>query len=180
MRNSAVFLLSALTLLLTACGYTISPYGVSVDNVNRIKAGSIKPVAVAMFTASEPGRSSIGCRAAGPVATPDKASFETYIQKAFIDELQLAGAYDPQSPITIQGKLEEVDFNSNIGAGKWVFRLTISSNVSPGFTVESRQEFSTNWVADKACQQVAQAFGPAVQHLIADTVSNPKFASLSH
>ena len=81
--------------------------------------------------------------------------------------------------MTIRGMLHEVDFNSNIGAGKWVFRLAVSSSVSPGITVETKHEFSTNWGGDKACQQVAQAFAPAVQRLISDLVSNPGFQALA-
>lgn len=164
---------------LSACGYNISPYGVSVKNVTAIKAINAPPVAVAPFESSNPGLSSISCRAAGPVRTSDKTSFEAYIQKAFVDELQLAGHYDAQSPIVIHGVLREVDFNSNIGAGKWIFSLAVSSNKSPGFTVETKHGFSTNWVADKACQQVAQEFGPAVQQLISEVISNPSFPALA-
>jgi hypothetical protein len=179
MRNPVLAVFLAIPVLLSGCGYAISPYGVSVDNVNRVRASAMQPMAVARFSAGQPSRSSIGCRAAGPVETPNQVSFESYIERALIDELQLGGAYDPNSPIKLQGTLEEIDFNSNIGAGKWVFRLAVSSAVSPGFTVSSQHEFSTNWVADKACQQVAQAFVPAVQHLIADVISHPQFKALS-
>jgi hypothetical protein len=44
--------------------------------------------------------------------------------------------------------------------------------------ITSKHEFSTNWVADKACQQVAQEFSPAVQFLIRDLITNPKFKDL--
>jgi hypothetical protein len=49
---------------------------------------------------------------------------------------------------------------------------------SEGYEVESSHEFSTNWVADKACQQVAQAFEPAVEELIEKIVEHPGFRSL--
>ena len=75
--------------------------------------------------------------------------------------------------------VEELDFNSNIGAGKWVISLSISSNKNNGYKVSSTYKFSTNWVADKACQQVAQAFVPAVQQLILKTISDPRFKALS-
>jgi len=147
--------------------------------VKALKTSAIKPVAIATFTAAMPGRNSIFCRAAGPVDIPDNKTFETYVQNAFIDELKLAGMYDPQSSITIHGALQELDFNSVIGTAKWVFRLAVSSDQAPGFDVNSSYEFSTNWIADKACQQVAQAFGPAVQKLIADTIAHPSFRALA-
>lgn len=166
--------------LLSACGYNINPYGASVQNVETIKAQKIKPVAVNNFTTFEPGLNSISCRAAGPVQAPGEMPFEKVIEKALIDELKLAGAYDPQSPLIIKGHLEYITFNSNIGAGKWSIKLNVSSVRNPdGFTVESQHEFSTNWVADKACQQVAQAFGPALQDLIGKVVSHPQFKGLA-
>jgi len=178
-RNAAAVLSVFATLGLTACGYTINPYGVSPDNVKALKASEIKPVAVGTFTAANPGTNFIICRAAGPVDTPDNKPFETYVQNAFVDELKLAGLYDAQSPIVVQGVLQQLDFNSVIGVAHWVFRLSISSNRAQGFEVKSSYDFSTNWIADKACQQVAQAFAPAVQKLIADTVANPGFRALA-
>ena len=47
-----------------------------------------------------------------------------------------------------------------------------------GYQVKSIYEFSTNWVGDKACQQVAQAFEPAVEKLIKKIVEHPEFPSL--
>jgi hypothetical protein len=143
------------------------------------KSSGLKPVSVGTFSSFKPGMNSISCRAAGNVETPDEASYESYIQKAFTDELKLAGLYDESSNLKLQGKIEELDFNSNIGAGKWVISLTLTSNMSSGYKTTATHEFSTNWVADKACQQVAQAFVPAVQKLILQTVGNPKFGELT-
>lgn len=166
--------------IVSACGYNINPYGASVQNVETIKALRISPVAVEKFTTFEPELTSIGCRAAGPVRTPNEQSFEKIIESALTDELKLAGVYDPKSPAIIKGHLEYITFNSNIGAGKWTIKVKISSKANPeGFLVDSQHEFSTNWVADKACQQVAQAFGPAVQDLISKIVSHPQFKSLA-
>jgi hypothetical protein len=165
-------------LTLTGCGYTINQYGASVENVMVIKNSGAKPASVASFTSYQPGMSSIFCRGAGPVETADNSSFEAYIQKAFVDELKLAGLYDPASRIILQGKVENIDYQSNVGDGKWFISLTISSNKNSGYTVSSTYNFSTNWVADKACQQVAQAFVPAVQQLILKTFSDPRFKDL--
>lgn len=173
------FLTMAVTAtLISGCAYNTSQYGASIRNVETIKSKNIKPVAVAQFKSTNPGLASITCRAAGPVTvTP---SFESYIEKAFIDELKLAGVYDPASNIILAGKIEEIDFSSGMTDGNWTFTLTVSNNRDESFTTKSVFGFSGSFVADKACQEVAQAFGPAVQKLIEDLVQNPKFKQLAN
>lgn len=168
----SLFAISALS----GCAYNTSPYGVSPANVNAIKNTGIKPVAVLPFTASKPGVESITCRAAGPVRV--NPNFERYIEGALIDELKLANAYDPASDIKINGKLEEVDFSSGMSDGAWMFTLTISNAKNSDFTVKSKWPFSGSFVADKACQEVAQAFGPSVQNLIKEVIQDPRFKQL--
>lgn len=164
--------------LLSGCAYNASPYGASVRNVETIKSNNIKPVAVAQFKSAKPGLTTITCRAAGPVTVAP--SFESYIEKALIDELKLAGAYNPTSSTTLSGKLEEVDFSSGMIDGKWTFTLAVSNSRNESFTTKSTFGFSGSFVADKACQEVAQAFGPAVQKLIEDVVQNPSFKQLAN
>jgi hypothetical protein len=174
-------ILSALlvsTTLISGCAYNASPYGASVKNVESIKSINIAPIAVARFEAAKPGLASITCRAAGPVnVTP---SFESYIEKAFIDELKLAGAYNQNSKTTLSGKLEEVDFSSGITDGKWMFNLSVSNAKNESFTTKSSSGFAGSFAADKACQEVAQAFGPAVQKLIEDVIRDPRFKQITN
>ena len=163
--------------LLSGCAYNASPYGASVKNVDAIKSISMKPVAVAKFQATKPGVASITCRAAGPVTV--SPSFENYIEKAFIDELKLANAYDANSKIILSGKLEEIDFSSGITDGNWAFTLVVSNARGESFSTKSVFGFSGSFAADKACQEVAQAFSPAVQKLIEDIVRDPKFKQIA-
>ncbi|WP_026435176.1 hypothetical protein [Acidovorax sp.] len=107
-------------------------------------------------------------------------SFESYIEKALIDELKLAGAYDPSSKLILRGKLEEIDFSSGMTDGKWLFTVTISNARNESFTTKSIFGFSGSFVADKACQETAQAFGPAVQKLVEDIVRDPKFKQVAN
>jgi hypothetical protein len=175
-RGSSAIVVAAA--LMSGCAYNASQYGASVRNVEAIKASNIKPVAVVQFTSTKPGLSQITCRAAGPVTvTP---SFESYIEKAFIDELRLAGAYNPASNLTLSGRLEDIDFSSGMSDGNWTFTLTVANNRNESFTTKSTFGFSGSFVADKACQEVAQAFGPAVQKLIEDVVQNPRFKQISN
>lgn len=178
MRTSMLSSIAAAAVLVSGCAYNASQYGASVRNVETIKSQNLKPVAVAPFKAVKPGLASITCRAAGPVTV--SPSFENYIEKAFIDELKLAGAYNPSSSLTLSGNLEEVDFSSGMSDGNWTFTLTVSNQRNESFTTKSTFGFSGSFVADKACQEVAQAFGPAVQKLIEDVVRNPKFKQLAN
>lgn len=171
----AIIITAALT---SGCAYNASQYGASVRNVETIRSNNIKPIAVGQFKSSKPGQDSITCRAAGPVTV--KPNFETYIENALIDELKLAGAYNQNSDLVLTGKLEEVDFSSGMTDGKWTFSLTVSNNKNQLFTTNSTYGFSGSFVADKACQEVAQAFGPAVQKLIEDVVQNPKFKQIAN
>ncbi|WP_156919265.1 hypothetical protein [Azovibrio restrictus] len=172
------FIFVASVSILSGCAYNAAPYGASVANVESIKTLGIKPVSVAKFSSSQPGQSSITCRAAGPVSV--SPSFETYIEKALIDELKLAGAYDASSTFILNGKLEEIDFSSGITDGKWLFTLTVSNARNQSFTTKSIFEFSGSFVADKACQETAQAFAPAVQKLVQDIVRNPQFRKIAN
>jgi hypothetical protein len=164
--------------LASGCAYNASQYGASVNNVESIKKANIKPMNIGTFTSTKPGLNSITCRAAGPVTV--SPNFESYIEKAFIDELKLAGAYNPASNLTLSGKLEEVDFSSGMSDGNWTFKLTVANNRNESFTTDSKFGFAGSFVADKACQETAQAFGPAVQKLIEDVVRHPRFKQIAN
>lgn len=178
MKNISLAMVAAVSLLSGCASFNTSPYGASVKNVESIKSTNMKPVAVAQFKSAKPGLTSIACRAAGNVTVAP--SFETYIEKAFIDELKLAGAYDPASSMVMSGRLDEVDFSSGMTDGNWTFTLAISNGRNESFSTKSTFGFSGSFVADRACQEVAQAFAPAVQKLIGDVVQSPKFKQLAN
>ena len=166
-------------LYITGCStYKVNNYGISADNIGLMKELNGLQVSIDEFTSLKPGLTTIQCRGAGPVSTPNKESFESYIKEALVSELKIAGIYSESSNIKISGSVENLDFNSNVGSGKWMFDVSVSDGNGMSYQVNSIFNFSTNWVADKACQQVAQAFVPAVQNLIKDIVSKPEFKSL--
>lgn len=172
----AILVLS--TSLVAGCAFNVAPYGASIQNVESVKAYNLQPVSVGNFESAKPGNASITCRAAGPVTV--SPNFETYIQQAFIDELKLAGIYDSASRLVLTGMLEEIDFSSGITDGNWSFTLTLTNARNESFTTKSQFGFSGSFIADRACQEVAQAFGPAVQKLIGDVVRDPKFQQIAN
>lgn len=173
-----IITISFIALYFSGCSFNTSKYGASFENIEALKNYNGIEIAVKPFTSVKPGNSSITCRGAGAVVTPGKESFETYIYDAFVSELKVAGIYQEQAEIVLSGHFTDIDFNSNIGNGKWVFELTATSNNDSTLQISTKHEFSTNWVADKACQQVAQEFAPAVQVLIRDLITNPEFKQL--
>ena len=56
--------------------FDVGRYGVSVENNAALKKLGGGKVAVAKFTAAEPGKKEIACRAVGPITTPDDQPFE--------------------------------------------------------------------------------------------------------
>lgn len=167
------------TLTLVGCSHTAPRYGLSPENQITLKTlKTSKRVAVGPFTSSEPGKQSIVCRAAGPVEAPDGKTFDAYLREALINELRIADVLDEKSSVVIKGYLEHIDFNSNIGAGKWIIRLTMTAPGTQPFTIENTYGFSTNFIADQACAQVAQALLPATQDLYQKLFAQPQFQSL--
>ena len=177
MKLKLVFSLVA-TNFFAGCAFNVAQYGASVNNVESIRSAGIKPVSVSAFNSLEPEKSSINCRAAGPVSV--KPTFASYIEKAFIDELKLAGAYDPMSNLVIKGTLEEIDFSSGITDGKWLFTLSLTNSRGESYTTKSIYNFSGSFIADRACQETAQAFAPAVQKLVQDMVANSQFKKIAN
>ena len=165
----------AIVLCAGCSSYAVPRYGVSVANVTALKQAGGQKVAVGKFTATD-SRYEIGCRAVGPIKTPDQRPFEAYIRKALIDELQLAELYAESGPITLTGTLDKVDFSST--GGKWSLGLTVTSSNGRSLSVTNDYDYETSFIAEKACALTAQAFGPAVQVLIGTLVHNPEFAAL--
>ncbi len=117
------------------------------------------------------------CRMSYSISPPQTKNEHlcSYIKDAFIIELKRAGLYSSDSKIEITIALEDMDFNSITGFGKWKYSVTLISEKVEWFTVSSVYEFNTNWYGYMACQQVADAFPGSVEKLIKDITNDPKF-----
>jgi hypothetical protein len=117
------------------------------------------------------------CRMMGPVKVAPGKSLSTYIKEAFQEELFMAQAYDPGSPVRIDGRIDRISFSS-VSPANWEISMTVSSNKSPGYAVGIKYNYETSFDAWSACKNVADAFAPAVQELLRQVVTNPRFAQL--
>lgn len=174
----AISLVSALA----ACETTNSiPYKAATGNVIAIQQG-LQPSATKVQLGDiklAPGvEESPLCRLMGPVVVAPGKTLPQYIKEAFQEELFLAQAYQANAPVKIEGRLESLSFSS-VTPANWTISMSVKSNLSSGYTVSVVYPFDTSWTAYSACKNVADAFGPAVQELLKQVVTNPKFATLA-
>lgn len=170
----------SLVVLLAACeSPTTQRYAISADNNAAIKTLDVKGVAVGTF--QPPANFSENCRALGGLKVADNLTHTQYIQKAFEDELKIAGALSQgASRVTLSGKVTKLEFNSMraVTGGSWTIDLELVSSNGKSMKVAEYYEFNSGFSAPEACRQTAEAFSRAVQNLIGKTVKDQSFTAL--
>lgn len=173
-------LIFAAVLSLSACETpTTQRYAISADNNQAIKALGVSGVSVGTF--GGPAEFNTHCRAVGALQVADNLTHTQYIQKAFEDELKIAGAYATGAPrVTLTGTVERLEFSSTraLTGGSWTIDLGLKSSNGRALRINEYYEFSSGFLATEACRNAAEAFSRAVQNLIGKTFRNPEFASL--
>ena len=179
--NKTSSLLFALIAACTVAGcstFVPQRYSLSADSNQALKGIKAGPVSIGQF--SGPAEFDPNCRAAGSIEPPDGMTYESYVRKALIDELKVAGLIQDQGKRTITGKLEKLAFSSSKGitGGIWEIDLSLSSSNGQTMSVRESYEFKSGFDAGTACKQTADAFMPAVQNLVLTIVSSPDFQRL--
>lgn len=169
------------TILLTSCATTNSTsYKASTNNVitlqNNLKNNNIK-VRLGNFTLSNGASDDFTCRMLGSLKVAPGKAVPAYIKEAFQEELFLAQSYDANSSITLDAQIERLEFSS-VSPANWDIAMRVTSNNTTSYSVAVKYNFDTSWDAYSACRNVADAFSPAVQELLKQVISNPKFAEL--
>lgn len=171
-----------LVCFLTGCStYPASLYSHSVSNIHAMKAkAEAKPISVKLneFTVSGNIQQEITCRGAGPVVPSPGKTYEKYIRDAMYDELVLAGIYKDNAAITIDGRLEAIDFSSGVTDAEWSINLIIKSSNGHTASLFERFQFGSSFEGNSACRNTANAFAPAVQSLLSKFVNHPDFYKL--
>jgi hypothetical protein len=164
-----VVAVAAVALLASGCStFAASRYTISAETVSALRVFRGQSVSVGPFTTATSSKNDIMCRRVGPITTPDGEPFEQYIRKALIDELTIAEMYAPSAPVTISGRLEEIDFASGLywaDAG-WKIALTLASSNGHQLAIREEYAFKGSYGGETGCQQTAQALMPAVQNLV--------------
>jgi len=164
--------------IMSGCS-TMTParYSVSVDNNQALKQYAGATIKVASIQAE--GKYDSNCRLMGPIKASDNMTIPQFVEKAFNDELKFANVYS-DSGVTLNGKLTKIGFSSVNGLtnGVWSLSLSLTSSNGKSMNVSNDYNFKSGFDAITACNQTAQALGPAVQDLIKKTVLAPEFSGL--
>lgn len=172
------FALLGAVLAMSGCS-TMTParYSVSVDN-NMVLKG-YQGTTMDLVTIGAPDKYDASCRMMGPIQASDGQTIPEFVRKAFNDEFKFANVYG-ESGAKLTGHLDKIAFSSTSGltSGWWDLALTLNSNNGRSISVENKYDFKSGFDAITACNQTAQALGPAVQDLIKKTVTDPRFKSL--
>jgi hypothetical protein len=163
-------------LCLAGCdSFTAAPYGISADNDIALKSvGAGAHVAVGNFVMT--AKYDPNCRLAGPIQLPNGLTAEAYIQKAFSDELKIAGLYDESAKNRLTGSITQLEFGS--ASGGWDMAMTLTSTNGKSASAKEHYDFHSSFTAASACHDVADAFQPAVQGLIQQVILSPDFKAL--
>ena len=172
----------ALAALAGCSTYSTNRYSSSDHNALLLEPLKGRQVQVGEFTSSVKNKKTGGdqteilCRAVGPVRTPDGESFSNYIRNAVVDEMKVARAYEPSAPTVISGNLDAIDFWS--GIGYWSMKLTLTSSNGKSMTMDEKYPYKISYWGQTACFLTAQAFVPAVQHLVGKALLSAEFNGL--
>lgn len=176
-KLSAIAAVAVIVVISGCSTYATPRYSMSVDNDQILKKlHSEHPdtrLAVAQFTSDTGERTEITCRAVGPIVTPDGETFSAFISKALVDEMKFSGIYSKDAVKSISGHITKLNFSST--SGHWAISANVSVADEPPFTVTEVYDYDTSFFGETACNQTAQAFGPAVQDFVKKVVSHPAF-----
>ena len=169
---------------LIGCGSSAASYGPAVDAqvaLRWAREQGATPLGVGQVWVSGEAADddqAIGCRALSVAAPADRRTFSEYVRRALIDELSLAGLYDPRSPIVVRVNISRLEItslgDSTIDA---VMTFTVGDARGPlSSTHALRVPFTSAFVADTACANAARAFPAVVQQAIVAFVRSTDFA----
>jgi len=165
-------------LLLTGCGIKTADYSVSAKNVQKLRSYTNVKIGINSFTAETNNESTVLCRAAETIETPNDEAFEKYIENALKDELIMANIYDENATLKLSGHLKKVYASSMIGNAYWSFDMKITSSNGNSIDLESKNEYGSAFLAFTACNNMGSSFAPSVKNLINDILTHPNFNSL--
>lgn len=168
----------AATLIFTGCGIKSSDYSVSAENVQKLRTYKDVKLGINGFTADKKDESTVMCRMAETIETPNDEPFEKYIENALKDELIMSGIYDDNAKVKLSGHLKKVYASSMIGDAYWSYDIEVTSSNGKSFNLESKHEYGSAYLAYTACNNMGTSFAPSVKKLIKDIINHPQFDNL--
>lgn len=169
----------ATTLLFTGCGIKTNEYNVSADNVQKLRSYDNLKIDVSTFTATNKDESSVMCRLAETISTPQGEPFSDYIKEAFVSELKMAGIYDNNADLKISGNLNKIYGSSMLGNAYWEIDVTISSSNGKSLKVNTKRDYPSTYLATTACSNMGTSFAPTIKQLIGEIINHEDFITLT-
>lgn len=168
-------------LLFSGCANKVPNYANSPQNIRAVKnlqAEEKATVNISAFKAKNEGESKVMCRLATPVGTPDGITFAKYVEDALAVELEMGNMLDPKSPVTLTGSLENVYGSTVLGNAYWEHTLKLISSNGKTLEKTSRYDYESSFTAYSACSEMQRSYLPAVQRLVNDIVTDPRFREM--
>ena len=169
--------------VVTGCetAYTTQRYAISADN-NEVIRRTLKNTEIGISAFTGPATPfDAQCRMGAPLRVADGLSHTQYIQKAFEDELKVAGVFSSANPpISLQGHVRYLEFSTTVvgTGGFWGIYFVLTSSNGSQLYLDEYYTFDTGYRAIEACRNAAEAFSRAVQNLVGQTFSHPDFPTL--
>jgi hypothetical protein len=164
--------------VLTGCGIKTADYSASAQNVQKLRSYSNVKLGINSFTAETKNESTVMCRAAETIETPNDEAFEKYIENALRDELIMANIYDENATLKLSGHLKKIYASSMLGNAYWSFDIKVMSSNGNSIDLESKNEYGSAFLAFTACNNMGSSFAPSVKNLIKDILTHPNFPEL--
>lgn len=167
--------------LFTGCANKVPNYASSPQNIRAVKnihAEEKATVNISAFKAKNEGESKVMCRLATPVGTPDGMTFAKYVEDALAVELEMGDMLDPKSAVVLSGSLENVYGSTVLGNAYWEHTLKLTSSNGKTLEKSSRYDYESSFTAYSACSEMQRSYLPAVQKLVNDVITDPRFKEL--
>jgi hypothetical protein len=168
-------------LVLQGCAMVAPPYQPSVDNVELLKKGAVRTVALGSFTvqAGAPGGSAIGLRGAS-MNSPVGADYAAYLREALRQELVLAGKLDANADIEIAGTLMKNDIAAagvSTNSGEIEARFVVRRGGTTRYDAVKRAEASweSSFVGAIAVPKAQRQYPVLVAQLLNKLLSDAQF-----
>lgn len=167
--------------IFSGCANKVHDYSISTENLIALKQIAQKgnTVKLGKFTDSGKDERSVMCRLATPIGTPTGETFASYIQNAMKKEMIVAGVYSDSAKNTLTANLNDIYGSTTLGNAYWDIDMTVKSTNGKSLRVKSRYDYESSFSAYSACSEMQRSFPLAVQKVIKEIITNPKFVSLT-
>ncbi len=179
MKRTTIAALAVTTaLMMGGCANKVHEYTPSAENILILQSLKGSKIALGDFTDSGRNESTLMCRLSTPVGTASGETFAEYIRRAFKKELVIAGLFDPNAPVRLEMNLDDIYGSTMFGNAYWEFKVTLKSSNGKQIHKTVRYDYDSSYLATSACSEMQRSFVLAVQKLIHEIVSDPRFKDL--